>query len=36
MEKKYLDSVDLKFEEGNIVSLVNDDLSILGNLLLVI
>ena len=36
IEKKYLDSVDLKFDEGSIVSLVNDDLSILGTLLLVI
>jgi len=36
MEKKYLDSVDLKFEEGSIISLVNDDLGILGKLLLVI
>ena len=36
MEKKYLDAVDLKFEEGSIISLVNDDLGILGNLLLVI
>lgn len=36
IERKYFESVDIKIEEGNIVSFVNDDLSILGKLLLVI
>lgn len=36
IEMKYFDSVDVKIEEGKIVSFVNDDLSILGKLLLVI
>lgn len=36
IEKKYFESVDIKIEEGKIVSFVNDDLSILGKLLLVI
>ena len=36
IEKKYLDNVTLSIETGSIVSFVNDDLSILGNLLTVI
>lgn len=36
MEKKYFESVEMKFEEGKIISLINDDLTVLGNLLLVI
>lgn len=36
IEMKYFDSVDVKIEEGKIVAFVNDDLSILGKLLLVI
>ena len=36
IELKYFDSVDVKIEEGKIVAFVNDDLSILGKLLLVI
>lgn len=33
IEKKYLDNVTLSIETGSIVAFVNDDLSILGNLL---
>lgn len=36
IEMKYLDKVDLVFEKGKIISLINDDLSVLGKLLLVI
>ena len=36
IEMKYFDSVDVKIEEGKIVAFLNDDLSILGKLLLVI
>lgn len=36
IEMKYFDSVDVKIEEGKIISFINDDLSILGKLLLVI
>ncbi len=33
-EKKYLDNVDLTIESGEIVSFVNDDLSIIGELIM--
>lgn len=33
-EKKYFDDVSLKIEEGKIVSFINEDLSILGHLLM--
>lgn len=33
-EKKYLDNVDLTIESGEIVSFVNDDLSIIGDLIM--
>ena len=36
IEMKYLDKVDMVFEKGKIISLINDDLSVLGKLLLVI
>ena len=36
IEMKYLDKVDMVFEKGKIISLINDDLSVIGKLLLVI
>lgn len=35
-EKKYLDNVDLTIESGEIVSFVNDDLSIIGELIMAV
>ena len=36
IEMKYLEKVDMVFEKGKIISLINDDLTVIGKLLMVI